>query len=158
MGGGWAKGHPAAAVSFHVPLKPGDRMEEKLIEVAWLPMCLRVLSSFISPLLLKISNMRNNKHQDCNPDRAGLSIFCWKYVLSRLWGLRGFVTGDWGLWLPFSLPDEKVAAFGISVFVVWQTWRGKYLWLRKQMRGWFLLKEMGIALSEVCSVTWQCVN
>lgn len=32
-GWGMGKGHPAAAVSFHVPLKPGDRVEEKLIEV-----------------------------------------------------------------------------------------------------------------------------
>lgn len=28
-----AKGHPAAAVSFHVPLKPSDRRKEELIEV-----------------------------------------------------------------------------------------------------------------------------
>lgn len=46
-----------------------------------------------------------------------------------------------------------LAVFGISVLVVWQTWRWKNLWLRKQRRGWFLLKEMGIALSEECSVT-----
>lgn len=157
-GRGMGKGASCSCTFLSCPLKPGDRVEEKLIEVGWLRCAWgsQVLSSPLSLWTFQICIMTNTNTEIL----TGLdwAFFCWKYVLSRLWGLGGFVRGDWGLWLLLSLPHEKAAASGISVLVVWQTWRWKYLWLRKQMRGWFLLKEMGTALSEECSVMWECLN